>query len=105
MKGVLHVMPPYQFWGKDLVMGFPSVVRFRISLPLDKVLKFAPSAMTPVVLNGLDLIFLFAVDYFWWRFHKVDPVFFCFAIRSQQAGMEYIMDGPGGGKLELISDW
>jgi hypothetical protein len=32
-------------------------------------------------------------------------MFLCFAIRSQQAGMEYVMDGPGGGELELISDW
>jgi hypothetical protein len=35
MKGVLHVMLPYQFWGEDLILGFPGVVRIRIALPLD----------------------------------------------------------------------
>jgi hypothetical protein len=75
MKGVLHVMFPYQFRGEDLVMGFPGVtICVWIALPLDKVLEFAPSAMMMMVLDGLDLELLFAVNYLRWRFRKVDPM-------------------------------
>jgi hypothetical protein len=49
MKGVPHVMPLYQVRGKDLIMGFPGVVRVGIALPFDQVLEFAPSAMITMV--------------------------------------------------------
>ena len=99
------MMLSYQFWGEDLVMGFPGVVRIWIALPLDQVLEFTSSAMMTMVSNGLDLVLLFAVDYFGWGFRKVDPVFFCFMIRGQEACMKDVMNGPAGWQLELISDW
>ena len=94
-----------QFWGEHLVEGFPGVVRFRVILPFDQVLEVAPLAMEAMVSNGLNFILLFSVHYLRGRFRKVDPMLFCFAIRHQQAGMEDVMDGPGQGKLELISNW
>ena len=105
MKGVLHVMLLDQFWGKHLIEGFPGVVCFWVILPLDQVLEPVPSAMEAMVSNGLDFILLFSIHYLRGRFRKVDPMFFCFAIRRQQASMEDVMDGPGRGELELISNW
>jgi hypothetical protein len=35
VKGVLYMMLSYQFWGKDLIMGFPGVVRIGVTLPLE----------------------------------------------------------------------
>jgi hypothetical protein len=61
--------------------------------------------MMTMVLDGLDLEFFFTVDYFWWGLRKVDPMLFCFAIRSQQTCMEDVVDSPGRWELELISDW
>jgi hypothetical protein len=104
VKRVLHVMFPYQFGGEDLVMGFPCVVRFGVAFPLDQVLEFTPLAMMSMVSNGLDFVFLFAVDYLWRGFRKVDPMFLRFAISSQQTRMEHVMNGPGRRELELISD-
>ena len=98
-------MLPDQVWGEHLIDRFPGVVRFWIVLPFDQVLKLAPSAMEAMVSNGLDLVFLFPVHYFGGRFRKVDPMFFRFTIRRQQASMEDVMDGPGRGELELISNW
>ena len=103
VKGVLHVMLPYQFWGEDLIMGLPGVVRTGVTLPLDQVLKLAPSAMMTMVLDGLNFVLFFSINYFGWRLCKVDPVFLCLAIRSQQASVEHVVDGPGQRKLELIS--
>jgi hypothetical protein len=61
--------------------------------------------MMTMVLDGLDLELFFTVDYLWWGFRKVDPMLLGFTIRSQQTGVEYVMDSPGRRKLELISDW
>ena len=98
-------MLPDQFWGEHLIEGFPGVVRLWVIFPFDQVLEFAPSAMEAMVLNGLNFIFFFSIYYLRGRFHKVDPMFFRFAIRRQQAGMKDVMDSPGRGKLELISNW
>ena len=81
MKGVFHMMLFDQLWGEHLIEEFPGVVRFWVALPFDQVLELAPSAMEAMVSNGLDFIFLFSVHYLRGRFRKVDPVFFCFAIR------------------------
>ena len=105
MKGVFHVMLPDQFRSKHLVGEFPGVVRFWIPFPFDQILEFAPSTMEAMVSNGLDFILLFSIHYLRGRFRKVDPMFFCFTIRRQQAGMEDVMDGPGRRKLELIGHW
>jgi hypothetical protein len=61
--------------------------------------------MMSMVSNGLDFVFFFAVDYLGRRFRKVDPMFLCFAIGGQQTCMEHVMNGPGRGKLELVSNW
>ena len=61
--------------------------------------------MKTMVSNGLGLIFLFSIHYLRGRFRKVDPMFFGFTIRRQQASMEDVMDGPGRRELELISHW
>ena len=98
-------MLPDQFWGEHLIEGFPGVVCFWVIIPFDQVLELAPSAMEAMVSNGLDFVLLFSIHYLRGRFRKVDPMFFCFAIRCQQAGMEDVMDSPGRGELELISNW
>ena len=93
-----------QFWGEHLVEGFPGVVCFWVALPFDQVLELVPSAMEAMVSNGLDFILLFSVHYVRGRFRKIDPMLLCLAIRRQQASVEDIMDGPGWGELELISN-
>ena len=99
------MMLPDQFRSEHLVEGFPGVVRFWIPLPFDQILEFAPSTMEAMVSNGLDFVLLFSIHYFRRGFRKVDPMFLCFAIGRQQAGMEDVMDGPGRRKLELIGHW
>ena len=91
-----------QLQGEHLIGEFPGVVRFRIPLPLDQVLEFAPSAVEAMVSNGLDFILLFSIYYLRGRFRKVDPMFLCLTIRRQQASMEDVMDGPGRRELEQI---
>ena len=103
MKGVFHVMPLDQLRGEHLIGEFPGVVRLGISLPLDQVLEFAPSAVEAMVSNGLDFVLLFSIHYLRGRFRKIDPMFLRFAIRCQQTSMEDVMNGPGWRKLELIS--
>ena len=99
------MMPFDQLWGEHLIGEFPGVVRFWVSLPLNQVLEFAPSAMEAMVSNGLDFILLLSIYYLGGRFRKIDPMFLCFAIRCQQARMEDVMNGPGWRELELVSHW
>ena len=98
-------MPFNQIWGEHLVKGFPGVIRFQITLPLDQVLELTPPTMEAMVSNGLDFILLFSVHYFRRRFRKIDLMLLRFTIRHQQASVEDVMDGPGWGELELISNW
>jgi hypothetical protein len=54
--------------------------------------------------DGLDLILHLTLDHFWGRWVVIGSVFRSFVIRSQQGGMEDIMDGPGGGETQLVGD-
>ena len=99
------MMLPDQVWSEHLIGEFPGIVRFWVPLPFDQILEFVPSTMEAMVSNGLDFILLFSIHNLRRGFHKVDPMFLCFAIRRQQTGVEDVMDGPGRGKLELISHW
>jgi hypothetical protein len=54
--------------------------------------------------DGLDFIFCLAFDHFQGRWVVIGSMFRSFTIRSQQGGVEDVMDGPGRGKAQLISD-
>ena len=58
-----------------------------------------------MIRDGLDFVFLLAVHDVRRRSGEVDAVFGRLAIRSQQTCMEDVMDGPGWGELQAISDW
>jgi hypothetical protein len=51
-----------QPWGLDVLLRLPSVVTFRVTLPLDQVLESFLSPMTLVASDGLDLILFFSFD-------------------------------------------
>ena len=55
-----------------------------------------------VINDGLDFVFFGVFDKVrrWPR--VIDPVFDCFAIRSQEGCVKDIMNGPGCGELQLI---
>ena len=58
-----------------------------------------------MVRNGLDLVFLFAVhDVRCWS-GEVDSVLGRLMIRGQQTSVEDVMNGPGRGELQAVSDW
>jgi hypothetical protein len=67
-------------------------------------LQLAPLATEAVSHDGLDFVFCLALDHLWGRRIVIGSVLRSFVIRSQQGGMEDIMDGPGGGEIQLISD-
>jgi hypothetical protein len=54
--------------------------------------------------DGLDLIFCLTFDRLWGRWIVIGSMLRSFAIRSQQGGVEDVMDGPGRGETQLISD-
>jgi len=54
--------------------------------------------------DGLDLEFFFSVHDIWRRSREVDAILGRLAIRSQQTCMKDVMNGPGRGKLQSISD-
>ena len=88
-----------------MVSCFPCVICIGIAFPLDKILKLSFTSEVTVINDGLDLVFFGVFDKVrrWPR--VVGPVFYSFAIRGQEGRMEDVMDGPGGGELQLICNW
>jgi len=95
----------YQLWGLDVVSWFPGIITFGVALPLDKVLQLFLPPLTSVASDGLDLILFFIVDKVRWGSREVFSIFFCLYVRGQEGGVEYRVDGPLGGKAELVHHW
>jgi len=55
--------------------------------------------------DSFDFKFLIPIDHLGWWLGIVGSIFLCFMIAHQQGGMKNVMDGPGWGELEAISDW
>jgi hypothetical protein len=103
--GMLPMISLYDFRGEHLFLRLPRIICCGISPPPYQVLQLAPFSEESMPHDVGDFIFFRSVDHFgrWWV--GVVPVLFCFAIRSQQGCMEHVMDGPGQGEVQLISDW
>jgi hypothetical protein len=85
----------HKFWGEDLVMGFPCVVRFWVALPFDQILQSFDAPIVAVVSDGLHLVFFFSLHEVKRWFRKVDPVLIGLLIGVQKRGVEHVMDCPG----------
>jgi hypothetical protein len=55
-------------------------------------------------IDGFDFKFFFSIHDVWWWSREVDAILRRLAIRSQQTCMKDIMDGPGWGKFQSISN-
>ena len=98
------MVPRDQFWGENLFRWFPQIVRIRVPLPLDQILKSSVSSVITVIRNGLHLELLFPVDKVRGWPRVVGPVLIGLLIRGQQTCVKYVMNGPGRGKGEPIGD-
>ena len=87
-----------------VVSCFPCVVCIGITLPFDEVLKLSFTSEVTVINDGFYLIFFGVFDKVRGWPRVVGPVFHGFAIRSQEGCVEYVMNGPGCRKLQLIRD-
>ena len=67
-------------WSVNLVSGFPGVVRFWVSLPLDEVLESSSPASMPMIDHSLHFVFFFTFDKVRGRPGIVGPVCVGFAI-------------------------
>ena len=87
-----------------MVSCFPCVVCIGVSLPFDEILELSFPSEVTVINDGLDFIFFGVFDKVrrWPR--VVGPVFCSFTIRGQEGRVKDVMDGPGGGELQLIRD-
>jgi hypothetical protein len=87
-----------------MVRCLPCVICIGIALPLDKILKLSFTSEVTVINDSLDFIFFGVFDKVrrWPR--VVGPVFCGFTIRGQEGCVKDVMDGPGGGELQLIRD-
>src|SRR6267154_2239315 len=102
LQGVLPVVGAFQPRGEHLFLGLPHIICCGISLPSYQVLELAPSSKEPVPHDGLDLVFFSSSNQLRWWAAIVGTVLHSFTIRSQQRGMEDVMNGPGRGKIKLV---
>ena len=87
-----------------MISCFPRVVCIGVAFPLDKILELSFTSEVTVINDGLNFIFFSIFDEVWGWPRVVVSVFYGFAIRGQEGCMEYVMNGPGCGKLQLIHD-
>ena len=80
--------------GEYIAVVFPGVIGLGVSLPLDQVLESSPFPKVAVVPDGLDFVFFLSVDDVWGRSREVGSVLFCFMVRGQKAGVEYVVYCP-----------
>ena len=69
-----------QIWGMNGVSGFPCVVTFRVSFPLDQELESFVLPEVAMCLDGFHLILLFSADKVRWWSGEVWAVCGSFAI-------------------------
>jgi hypothetical protein len=67
-------------------------------------LELSFTSEVTVINDGLDLVFFGVFDKVRGWSRVVVPVFYGFAIRGQEGCVEYVMNGPGCRKLQLICD-
>ena len=96
---MFHVIFSDQLWSEDLISRFPCVVRHGITLPFDQVLKSPFLTEVTVICNFFDFELFEVVHEVRGRSCKVVPMLRSLAIRSQQGGMEDVMNGPGWRKF------
>ena len=87
-----------------MVSRFPCVICIGVALPLDKILELSFTSEVTMINDGLDFIFFGVFDKVGRWPRVVGPAFCSFAIRGQEGRVEDVMDGPGGGELQLIRD-
>jgi hypothetical protein len=98
------VVPPHELRCKNLVCWFPRVVGLGVALPFDQILELLLLPMVTVGTDGLHLIFFPPLHEVGGWSHKVDPVLIGLLVWGEEQGVEDVMNGPGGGQVELISD-
>jgi hypothetical protein len=88
-----------QFGSKYLFYWFPRIVRFWVSFPFYEVLESPRPPVMPVIHNGFHFeFFLASYQVRQWP-RVIGSVLIGLAIRSQQACVEDVMDGPGWWQL------
>ena len=86
---------PDQMRGKHVVMVFPGIVSAGISFPLHQVLEITVFSKVAMIDDGLDFELFLSIDDVWGWSRKVVTVLGGFFEQRQEAGVEYVMDGPG----------
>jgi hypothetical protein len=94
LQRVTLMIFPEQLRGLDVFDGFPGVVAFGVSLPLDQVLELPPPAVTAMVSNRLDLVLLSIIDKVRWGSREVFSVLFRLLKRHEERGVEDGVYGP-----------
>ena len=69
-----YVIFPDQFWGEDLISGFPCIVCRGITLPLDQVLKSPSFTEVTMIYDFFDFELLEVVHEVWGGSCEVVPV-------------------------------
>ena len=82
-----------------MVSCFPRVVCIGVPFPLDKILELSFTSEVTVINDGFYFVFFGIFDKVRRWSRVVGPMFYGFAIRSQQGCVEDVMDGPGCGEL------
>ena len=98
------MVPSHESWGVYLSCWLPRVISIRVALPVNKILEGACSPVESVINDTFYFVFCFSRDKVRWWSRVVGAMGLVFMIRGQERGMEDVMNGPGYGELELISD-
>ena len=92
--GVRIFERPHLIISEDVILIDPHVVRVRVPLPFDQILKSPSPAEQPRVQNLLDLVFFGVIDQIGRWALIVGAVHYCFTIRREKIYVKHRMDAP-----------
>ena len=92
--GVRFFELPHLIISEDVILVDPHVVRVRVPLPFNQILKSPSSAEQPRVQNLLDFIFFGVIDQIGGWALIIGPVRYCFTIRREKIYVKHGMDTP-----------
>jgi hypothetical protein len=60
--------------------------------------------MVPVIDDQLHFILLCVINHLWWWALIVIPMFISFFVRGEKGAVEHVVNGPGFGQFQLVSN-
>src|SRR5260221_3440670 len=92
------------FWGMEVLVIDPGVVRMRVAFPMHEILQLTSSPMSPGIQDGLDFVLLFTIDDRRWACERC-TICLRLLIWEEEIDVKDIVDLHRWRESEFVGDW